>query len=60
MIYSILEPRVPNNLAQFSYIRDVLVRLPEVIKATKEKIDEQLPYNWKPMPYENIGGLTKI
>ncbi len=50
MIYSILESCVLNNVEPFSYIKDVLIRLPELLYAPKEKIDELLPSNWKPMP----------
>lgn len=50
MIYSILESCVLNNVEPFSYIKDVLIRLPDLLYAPKEKIDELLPSNWKPMP----------
>lgn len=50
MIYSILESCVLNNVEPFSYIKDVLIRLPDLLYAPKEKIDELLPSNWKPIP----------
>jgi len=48
IIYSILESCVLNNIEPFAYIQDVLTRLPDLMFAPKEKIDELLPGNWKP------------
>jgi transposase len=48
IIYSILESCVLNNVEPFAYIQDVLTRLPDLMFAPAEKIDELLPGNWKP------------
>ncbi len=48
IIYSILESCVLNNIEPFAYIQDVLTRLPDLMFAPAEKIDELLPGNWKP------------
>jgi transposase len=50
IIYSILESCLLNNVEPFAYIQDVLTRLPDLLFAPKEKIDELLPGNWKPAP----------
>ena len=50
IIYSILESCVLNNVEPFAYIQDVLTRLPDLMFAPPEKIDELLPGNWKPAP----------
>jgi transposase len=50
IIYSILESCALNKIEPFSYIQDVLVRLPALQYAPKEKIDDLLPGNWKPAP----------
>lgn len=49
IIYSIVESCALNNIDPFSYLKDVLTRLPYLIFAPKEKIDELLPNNWKPL-----------
>lgn len=48
MIYSIVESCTLNNIDPHSYLKDVLTRLPYLIYAPKEKLDELLPNNWKP------------
>lgn len=45
IIYSVIESAKQNNLNTFDYLRDVLTRLPSQLNS---KIDELLPYNWKP------------
>ena len=48
VIYSILESCALNNIEPFSYMKDVLIRLPNLLFAPMEKIDDLLPGNWKP------------
>lgn len=48
IMYSILESCALNNIEPFAYIQDVLQRLPNLLFATNEKIDELLPSIWKP------------
>lgn len=48
MIYSIVESCTLNNIDPYSYLSDVLTRMPYLIFAPKEKIDALLPNNWKP------------
>jgi len=50
IIYSIVESCLLNHIDPFSYLKDVLTRLPNLLFAPKEKIDELLPGNWKPLP----------
>lgn len=50
IIYSILESCALNKIEPLGYITDVLIRLPQMLYAPKEKIDELLPGNWKPNP----------
>lgn len=50
IIYSILESCALNKIEPFSYIKDVLTRLPDLLYVPKEKIDELLPGNWIPSP----------
>lgn len=49
IIYSITESCILNNIDPFSYLKDVLPRLPYLIFAPKEKLDELLPNIWKPL-----------
>lgn len=48
IIYSIVESCTLNHIDPYSYLNDVLTRLPYLIFAPKEKIDDLLPNNWKP------------
>lgn len=50
IIYSITESCLLNDIDPYSYLNDVLTRLPYLIFAPKEKIDDLLPNNWKPKP----------
>ncbi|MCX2473739.1 transposase domain-containing protein [Pedobacter sp. MC2016-05] len=47
-MYSILESCALNDIEPFAYVQDALQRLPNLLFATNEKIDELLPSNWKP------------
>ncbi|TQM51269.1 transposase [Arcticibacter tournemirensis] len=48
IIYSITESCILNSIDPFSYLKDVLARLPYLVFAPKERLDELLPNNWKP------------
>jgi hypothetical protein len=50
IIYSILQSCALHNIEPNAYLSDVLGRLPNMLYAPKEKIDELLPGNWKPSP----------
>jgi hypothetical protein len=49
IIYSILQSCALHKIEPHSYISDVLNRLPSLLHAPKDKIDELLPGNWKPL-----------
>lgn len=48
IIYSIVESCTLNNIDPYSYLNDLLTRLPYLIYAPKDRLDELLPNNWKP------------
>jgi transposase len=50
IIYSILQSCALHKIEPHSYISDVLNRLPGMLYTQKDKIDELLPGNWKPVP----------
>jgi transposase len=50
IIYSILQSCALHQIEPHSYISDVLTRLPCLMYAPKDKIDELLPGNWTPIP----------
>jgi hypothetical protein len=50
IIYSILESCALNKVEPLAYLKDVLTRLPDLLYASKEKIDELLPGNWQQSP----------
>jgi transposase len=49
IIYSILQSCALHQIEPHSYISDVLNRLPALVYTQKDKIDELLPGNWKPL-----------
>jgi transposase len=50
IIYSILQSCALHQIEPHAYISDVLARLPSLLYAPKDKIDELLPGNWKLLP----------
>lgn len=48
IIYSIVESCALNKVDPYSYLKDVLTRLPYLTFGPKEKLDDLLPNNWKP------------
>lgn len=50
IIYSILQSCALHKIEPHAYISDVLSRLPSLLYAPKDKIDELLPGNWKLLP----------
>jgi transposase len=50
IIYSILQSCALHQIEPHAYISDVLTRLPNLLYAPKDKIDELLPGSWTPLP----------
>ena len=60
IIYSIVACCTLNNIEPFAYLNDVLTRLPDLMFAPKEKIDELLPGNWKPQAEKRYQAAVRI
>ncbi|MDB5024316.1 MAG: Transposase [Mucilaginibacter sp.] len=58
IIYSILQSCALHKIEPHAYISDVLTRLPSLLYAPKDKIDELLPGNWKPLPQKIYQATT--
>jgi len=50
IIYSILQSCALHKIEPHAYISDVLTKLPNLLYAQKDKIDELLPGSWTPLP----------
>lgn len=58
IIYSILQSCALHKIEPHAYLSDVLSRLPSLLYAPKDKIEELLPGNWKPLPQKTYQAMT--